>query len=471
MSRWHSCNVLHVRPDARQVWQFDARNGKFPLNREQTAPTGEPLPRKMVGKSWSSLWQPKLNVAWLPPENVFVRVAHLPPSTPEELHSMVDLQLEKLSPIPVTQAVWSMHTLPNSGAKPSAGDSPAPAMQTIVLIIAARNAVEEFLGKLEGDGYLADRLELPLLDQLLATQATGDGAWIYPDTQAAGTFALVAWWYGGVLQTVDFLVAPGGADRAASVRDQLMQMAWAGELEGWLTSPPHLHLVADESTAAQWAPALEQGFEQPIEVTPPLPPAELAARTARRATQTEVKDNLLPAEFATRYQQRFVDKLWMRGLMVAMGIYVVGLLVYFVAVSFLTHQTTTLEARVRENSMPYTNALHLKAELDVLNKRKELRNAALDCWEAVAELLPENITLGSMNFRDGNQLDLSGTAPATENIAANEFSGKLRKATARGGEQLFWLDPSHGKPYESRILPPNNMSWSFGLELKQGGEQ
>ena len=34
-------------------------------------------------------------------------------------------------------------------------------MQTVVALIAARNAVEEFLGRLEGEGYLADRLEVP----------------------------------------------------------------------------------------------------------------------------------------------------------------------------------------------------------------------------------------------------------------------------------------------------------------------
>src|SRR5258706_10243424 len=33
----HSCNVLDVGPRSRQIWQFDARNGGFALNREQTA--------------------------------------------------------------------------------------------------------------------------------------------------------------------------------------------------------------------------------------------------------------------------------------------------------------------------------------------------------------------------------------------------------------------------------------------------
>ena len=70
--RWHSCNVLDVRSDARRVWQFDAGSGSFALNRVQSARAGEPLPGNLVGKSWGAVFRPKLNVAWLAPENVEV---------------------------------------------------------------------------------------------------------------------------------------------------------------------------------------------------------------------------------------------------------------------------------------------------------------------------------------------------------------------------------------------------------------
>ena len=119
------------------------------------------------------MWQPRLNVAWLPPENVFLRVIELPRSNFEETLAMVELQLEKLSPLPVAQIVWTIHV--SAAATNRGGD-----LQTVIVVIAARNAVEEFLGKLEGQGYLADRLEAPMLDELEATPATEDGAWIYP---------------------------------------------------------------------------------------------------------------------------------------------------------------------------------------------------------------------------------------------------------------------------------------------------
>ena len=161
MARWHSCNILHTAPDANRLWQFDAKSGA--LSREsRAAAAGQPLPSRLVTKSWTSLWQPRLNVAWLPAENVFLRVIELPKSSFGETLSMVELQLEKLSPLPVTQIVWTLQVLPQS---------PAENLQTVIVVIVERKVVEEFLGKLEAQGYLADRLEAPMLDQLAATPA------------------------------------------------------------------------------------------------------------------------------------------------------------------------------------------------------------------------------------------------------------------------------------------------------------
>jgi hypothetical protein len=236
MARWQSCNVLDAGAETRRVWQFNAGDS-FSLTREQATRAGEQISPKLVAKSWNSLWQKRLNVAWLPPEHVFIRVAQFPQSTPDETRAMVELQLEKLSPLPVTQAVWSMHIMPQT----------ADNMQTVIVVVAARSIVEEFLGKLESEGYLADRLELPLIDQLEATSIHEDGAYIYPLSQGLGNTAVVAWWYGGILRNVDLLTMAAEGDRGASLRDQLMQMAWAGELEGWLTAPPRWHVIADEN--------------------------------------------------------------------------------------------------------------------------------------------------------------------------------------------------------------------------------
>ena len=222
-----ACNVLQGSPSTRHLWQFNVRGRGFVLAREHTSAAGQSLPARVINKDWTSLWQRKLNIAWLPPEQVFVRVAQLPASDFDETVSMVELQLEKLSPMPVTQVVWSIQILPHAEGN----------LQTVVVMIVARSVVEEYLGKLEGEGFLADRLELPRLDQLLATAATNDGAWIYPEAGSGANTALIAWWYGGVLQSLALINLAAKAS-AETLKEQLVQLSWAGELEGWLTGPP-----------------------------------------------------------------------------------------------------------------------------------------------------------------------------------------------------------------------------------------
>ena len=449
-----TCNVLQVGAQARQLWQFDARGRGFVLNREQTSFAGEPLPAKIITKDWRSLWQRKLNVAWLPPERVFLRVAQFPASDFDETLAMVELQLEKLSPMPVTQIVWSICILPQAEGN----------LQTVIVMIVSRNEVEEFLGQLEGQGYLADRLELPMLDQFQATTIAQSGAWIYPEAPGGRNAALVAWWYGGVLQNLDLITLPA-TNRPESLKEQLLQMAWAGELEGWLTSPPAWHLVADAPTAAEWEPALRTGLEQPVEVIAPVPIAGLASLTAARAARAGSEGNLLPAEFSTRYQQQFVDRLWMRGLGAVVALYLVCVLVYFARLQLELYSTRAVESKMAESGLSYTNALLLKAKYQVLKDNQELKFAALDCWKTVAELLPDGVTLDGYNFSEGKKLTLSGSAPADQTKRLLDFDSDIRKA-AVNGQPLF--DPNDGD-HVTWDVRGTIANWHCVLELKRTG--
>lgn len=449
-----SANVLQVAPQARHIWQFDARNGGFSLNRHQTTQNGEALPSGLVGKDWRSLFQKKLNIAWLPPEHVFLRVAQFPASEFQETLSMVELQLEKLSPIPVAQIVWSIHVLQHTSGN----------MQTVIVVIAARNQVEEFLGQLEGQGYLADAIELPILDQLQATPVREDGVWIYPETTGGPQSALAAWWYGGVLQNLDFLTIPS-ADRATSLREQLTQMAWAGELEGWLSAPPSFHLVASGAAAQEWEPLLRQGLDQPVEVIEPLPAPRLAAATAQRAAFNPPNANLLPAEFTTRYHQQFVDRLWMRSLFAIAGLYTIGVTIYLIALSFANYRTSGVEQQIADLGRSYTNALQLDKKLSILKERQDLKYAALDCYRAVAELMPETLILEGCNFTDGRRFTLNGKAPPDQVQQLYSFESELRKYVLPNGQQLF--DPYKTEIPTIRKINESTVNWSMGLELKR----
>ena len=464
MARWNSCNLLHVAPDAKRLWSFDAKGGGFALAREQRVPHAETLPKKGVAKNWSSLWSPKLNVAWLPPENIFLRVVELPASNFDETRSMVELQLEKFSPIPVTQIVWTLHVAGTHTAPPK-GDAVPENLQTVIVVIAARNGVEEFLGKLETQGYLADRLEVPMLDQLAAIGENADGVYLFPISLGGQNASLVAWWSGGALRNLSFVTLPATGDRAAELKNQFAHLAWAGELEGWLTASPKWHLVADAVNATAWENVLHAALNEPVTVIAPPAPAELAGRTAKRAAAAG-KSSLLPEEFTERYKNQFFDRLWLRALFYGLIGYGVFLAAYFSAVAWAGVKTRGVEGQVAALGGSFTNTMQLKARYGVLKERAQLKYAALDCWQTVAEVLPQGINLQRFSFNDGKKLTLSGTcAPDQLNLITdpNAFYDSVRKAKLKG-QPMFEANPSGSDQLVYRQAG-NVISWNFSVQL------
>lgn len=453
--RWQLCNVLERRGGARRLWHFRLSGGRPVLEREETVSEGQPLPAGLVARSWSALWQPKLNVAWLPPEKVFLRVLHLPVADNAETQAMVELQLEKISPLPVAHIVWSFHGLSTPGSE----------QQTVVVLIAPREQVEQFLGTLESDGFLADRLEEPMLDLLQNTPVTAEGAWIFPEETTGQFRALVGWWYQGTWQSLGLVQAPPGAEPGPALCEQLVQMAWAGEMEGWLTATPAWHVVAEGPLAETWQAALSRGLESPVSVVRPLAPAELAAATARRVVRPTAGVALLPPEYLTRYQQQFTDRLWVSGLLAVGGLYLVGVLIYFAALQVLAFQTRSVQRQVATLSNQYTNAIQLRERYEILKDRQELKYAALECYKAVAELLPTGAVLNGLDFKDGRKLDLNGTAPATQVQDIIDFNSEMAKVTVNGLKLFRKVDS-----LDYRQTPGQGeatVTWRFSCELNR----
>lgn len=459
MSRWNSCNILQLAPDAKRLWHFDAKGKGFVLGREQRVPHTEALPASLVAKNWSSLWQPKLNVAWLPAECVFLRVAELPAASADETFSMVELQLEKLSPLPVTQIVWTMHVLGTHQSAAKA-DGTVETMQSVIVVIAARAVVEEFLGRLERDGFLADRLEAPMLDQLEAVAPQGDSIWLFPLTLGGQNAALVAWWFGGAWRNLSLVALPPAGDRAAELKSQLGLLAMAGEVEGWLTAQPQWQLVADPVNATEWDQLLRAALNEPVQLVAPPAPAELAGRSAKRAAASAARVNLQPPEFAARYREQFFDRLWLHGLGYAGLLYAIGLVIYFCAAGWEGYQARGVECQVAAISNDFTNAIQLKARLGVLLERSQLKFAALDSWQLVAQELPASVSLQRSSLVDGSKLLLSGQVDAGDTQKLIDFYDALRKVKKDG--QSFFRE---GDPL-SYHTSGNNVAWNFSLELQ-----
>jgi hypothetical protein len=452
MSRWFSANVLQSLPGGRRLWRFSARGSRFIFDSEKTLTLQEPAPPAAVAKNFQSLLRPRLNIAWLPSDKIFLRAVQLPGADAAEIAAMVELQLEKLSPLPVTHIVWSLHLMPRIEGKPDA-------LRTVIVIIADRGAVEEFLGGLERQGFLADRIECPGLDQLLLAKMNEDGLWFFPG--AVGEPALLAWHYGGAIQNLTLLPLADGPERASLLKAHIEQIAWAGELEGWLTAPPRIHLVATPAEAESWKPLFEDLAGPGIQIIAPAAPAELAAQSAQRAANNGAAASLLPAEFAARYHRQFTDRLWMRSAMALVSLYVLVVLGYFAFLFEMQQKNDDAHHELAGLGASYTNALLDDMQIKLLTERQNLKYAALDCWKAIAENLPETLTLDTFFFNRA-KIDLGGTGNSEQPDDVYAFQDGLKRTTDATRTNLLFTNVN----LNSLHIQNGKTAWSFTCNLK-----
>jgi len=471
--RFNLCNVLEAGPAPRRLWHFKVEKAEAKLEREESLAANGLCPAKLAGKDWNHLVQPRLNVAWLPADQVFLRAVQLPATDEQELLSMLEFQIEKLSPLPSAQVVWGVELIPNA----------AGLAKTAVVCIVPRDTVEAFLGQLEKQNFATDRLEVPQLVRIAADGPREDGAWLYLD-ESDRQLCTVAWWAQGVLQQVQLIRLPTTfepatpaegetppplspaevrARQASFLEEQLMQTAWAGELEGWLEFPVRWHLCASASLKDEWLALLDTWVSDPVVVVEATDRAALARFSAARAGADADGANLLPAEAATRYRQLYVDRLWMGGLATVVGLYCVGVMIYMIALQVYSFRQEGVQAEASGLATTYTNVLQLKERVQVLQEQLNLKYAALDCLKVSAELLPEGFTLTRLAFGRNSRLELVGTAPPDQRAKVTDFNESVGKATVNG-QRLFdsvSIANINNRPGAA------NLSWDFHGELRQ----
>jgi hypothetical protein len=278
---------------------------------------------------------------------------------------------------------------------------------------------------------------------------------------------MVAWWAGGTLQQLQLFQLPApslaeitaenpSAQRAQILHDQLMQIAWAGELEGWLELPVKWHLVGDEHTIAEWQPLISEWGDELASTAPSVPRSELAKFSAQKGAHDELAANLVPPEYSVRYRQQYVDRIWMGSLGAIVVVYVLGALIYLVALNIYQYRQGRVQAQVISLGPTYTNVLQLKERAQVLQEQLNLKYAALDAFKITSELLPPDFTLNNLVFSRG-RLQLYGIAPAGQETNVTSFNEQMRNATVSGRPLFKSVTP----PTQSSRPGSPTVTWNF----------
>jgi hypothetical protein len=295
--------------------------------------------------------------------------------------------------------------------------------------------------------------------RLLSRPVSGDLLRIVLDGPAEKRVAVLGWWSGSVLRDVSMIRLP--VDGAAELLvAHLNGTAWAAEMDGWLAGLPAVTVAGGGSEADSIAAALGAWSGRPVTVEPPDAEPDLARRTADHAL-LPAPASLIPEEIRLRQRSQYVDSLWVKGLTGLAMTYLAGVFVYLAVLTFQESSVDTLRDETRAMALQYTNTLQLKARVRVLQEQVALRFAALDCWNAVVEKLPEALTLVQLDFKNGRTLLLNGNAQEADRGEVTRFNDLLRAAT---------ID---GKPLFSEVKPATmtprggTLSWTFEAELRR----
>jgi len=421
-----ACNVVDCSSGRQQFWRFTGSKNQMKLVDVRETESGEKIPGKHLDRDASQMWRAHCqNDAWLPADKVFFRVLHLPLCNAREVPSMVEMQLEKVSPLPLGRAVWSFEVVPVHRADRE--------QQTVVVMLAERSVVEECVGELEKAGYFPDRLEAAVIHQVMATPEGGerpDGAWIYPRFLEERVVCTVAWWDEGVLQNITQIIL-SSAKHLNELTEQLTAATWAGEMEGWLTGSTHWHLVIASEHGEQWLPTLNEWAGQGVQIKPPPDASALAAACATRAARPLEQGNLMPPECRADYHRRDVDRVlggilsWM---LLLYGMLLVG---YFVLDSQTAGREEAKYQQLKKMKAMEKEVGVLVAKRNLLVLQRNSRMTALQVLKEVAEQMPEELSLGFINSvevrGEGNNITLNGQVESGQGKKVDDYRNNLAR--------------------------------------------
>lgn len=449
------CQVVALDGEALHVWQFQTHRSKFQKSGKHRFGLDKTPPSKLVANDWPQVFKPRVTVAWMPGRDVFLRVLQLPKADPDEWVAMVELQLERLSPMPVSHISWALEILPH----------PDPEQVTALVTIVNRDRVDELLTELEARSIQPDRIDVAWVRQL-ALLPPKDGLWLVAgrESDLVGVLVLMVWRVNGILREVAMTRLPADVELASrSLVDQLNHAAWAGEMEGWLGDElpvPYICAPSDIPQVDALRQAVQEWASQPVIEESPLTLDAIAVQSATDQTQSAFP-SLMPSDVSLRYRQDFVDRLWVRALGGIGMAYLVFVVVFLGVLNWRKMEYDDLRVDTKGLAEKYTNVVKLRAQVDILEEQVNLRFAALDSWLAAVEKLPPSLTLSSLGFRGGQTLSLSGTVPENSQADVTTFNAELQRTIVRG------------QPLFSRVTPANvskrgnQYIWNFNAELQR----
>ncbi len=462
LQKWNDCNLIQFRESEARLWHFAVSEKQVTQKSQLTHSESTPLPQAQVEQAWRQFFKKRLNLSWIPSEHLYLRVIDMPACEDrEETRQMLEFQLEKISPVPVHQIVWSFQNLP----------CPDPEQQSLLLVLAQRSAVDGVLSQLESIGYQTDQITFSGLQGLVGFEPPSDCvriSWEPRDEHSAD--CLISWHIDGWTKDAGLVHVPMDERGAQALVNHLNNAAWSGELEGWLKQAPEVRFEGPEEEPGSWIEAAKKWSSLGVEHED-APHSEVRAHEcAERSVRGKSTVNLMPEDVHRGYRQSYVDGLWWSSLKGVGLIYIFAVGIYFAAMEWRKTENLDLQVAMRSRANAFTNTMALQAKVNILQEQVDLKYSALDSLRMISELMPDGMSLLSFNFRQGKIVTLRGNIPTDQTAKVTDYHESLIGAQV-DGKPLFESvsDPTISATGTSRRNPVQSSTWSFNCELRRSG--
>jgi hypothetical protein len=344
---------------------------------------------------------------------LLLRTVRFPSADPEEIRSMAEFQIEKISPFPLDQLATSFEILKTEE------------QSALVLLAAAKRESIDAIGETFRErGIRVHSIDARILGwiHLLKTSGRVTGApceIILLEDHLDRTLVLLS---DGVPLAFRTLDPP--LNRKESFQSLVYEISYTlatVDAEYPLESPPTFQLWSHEPLELP-AEQLRKHFNTTVEafLLEELPP--LSEGIAYRSTLPAYRRiELVPAEWIEHERQQQLRRKLIISASSLAAVWLAVLLALFSVYKVRENRLNQVRAEVAALEPAAQKALQNRRKLQTLTRYTDRSDSALECLREITRLLPDgDIKLVAFNYRKDKGVTLRGTA-SSDNLAYNYF--------------------------------------------------
>jgi hypothetical protein len=411
-------------------------------------PPAPPAPAQVLSELKPEIGKGRIRIATaVDSQEVFCKHLSLPSSNPAEIAEMLSLQIEKWSPLPMEEVVWSHEVL---GTDANGAD--------VLVVFGRKDRLIDRAAQF-GEDFIPDLIDVDLmvLYRALRNRKVFEGknhtalVAIDPGARAAKCMLLK----GATPLLIEHppvdLLDPSVLSRALS------HFLLGAEASVGARQLDEIFLLVPDDIRA--SVSNELGLElrvpvTPLERTPDLTPAAGLSQRAARNGAAQV--NLLPVDFVEKQQKRLFRQQARRVGLIVAAVYMVVLLIVAAAFGWKKFSIARIESRLASDNPGYQKALKLQAEVQFLQQKLVDPRSALETLRVVSEGMNEQLSLNHFGYKQGATLELRGVSQSAQEVfkfidtlqKSGLFSqvraGNIRSNPGRGSEVTYEISCTFG---------------------------